>query len=156
MDDFIFANYLNGGDRVTLYIGYYYSNKKVGAAHHPLVCYQGQGWNILDTVTGEYRLPGDTGRSINYSMMTVERQNVKELIIYWFQSFDSTSRGTFLQKIKLSFHSLFNHKTDNAFVRISTSLEDRSLEEAQLTLFNFVESFYPEFLGFIQDESAAI
>jgi len=155
LDDYIFANYKNSGDLVSLYIGYYYSSKKVGAAHHPLVCYQGQGWNIQDNVTGEYRFPDNSGLAINYSMMTVERNNRKELIIYWFQSYDSTSRGTLFQKIKLSFHSLFNHKTDNAFVRISAPLKDGTVDEARRVIFDFIQSFYPVFLDFVQDEVAS-
>jgi len=43
-----------------------------------------------------------------------------------------------------------NKGEDNAFVRISMSLEGKSREEAQETMFAFIRDFYPVFLTYIR------
>ena len=44
-----------------LYVGYYRTAKKVGAAHDPLVCFQGQGWQIRDRESGGVGRPWGFG-----------------------------------------------------------------------------------------------
>jgi hypothetical protein len=46
LDDYANQGYSNGSDTLFLYIGYYFTAKKVGAAHDPLVCFPGQGWVV--------------------------------------------------------------------------------------------------------------
>jgi len=41
LDDYANHNFSNGSKTVSLYIGYYLTSKKVGAAHSPLVCFPG-------------------------------------------------------------------------------------------------------------------
>ena len=99
LDDYVNQNYFNGQERVSLYIGYYLTTKKVGAAHDPLVCFPGQGWVLSDRQKAKFVFNTSPAYSISNSSMIAERSSQKEFIIYWFQSYDQTNPDTFSQKI---------------------------------------------------------
>jgi EpsI family protein len=82
--------------------------------------------------------------------MIAQRGLQKELIIYWFQSYDKTNPGTFSQKIASLYQKIFHHREDNAFVRISTPVGEKSLSECRETIFRFIRAFYPIFLNYVK------
>jgi EpsI family protein len=146
LDDYQFKTYVKNGDRVSLYIGYYRSGKKIGASHSPLVCFPGQGWQIsspesmhLETAAGTIRL----------SSMTATKGNHQELLLYWFQAYDRTSRGTLMQKIYNLIAFLNTGKEGNAFVRVSIPIVADGKQEALNRLVDFVKAFYPPFHEYI-------
>jgi len=143
LDDFIFQTYMKNKDSVSLYVGYYFTGKKVGAAHDPQVCYPGQGWKLSNKQTHSYSL--ENGEEIHYSSIIAESDGKKELIYYWFQVDDETAAGTLSQKIILFQKRILHEGESNAFVRISTSLDNRSVLEAESLLLSFIADFYPAF-----------
>ena len=151
LDDYANQSYSNRTDLVSLYIGYYLTTKKVGAAHDPLVCFPGQGWVLSDKQTGELILNPKTNKSISYSSMVAQRGQQKELIIYWFQSYDQTNPDTFSQKITLLWEKNINHREDNAFVRITIPIGEKSISESQEIIFKFIKDFYPVFLEYVKN-----
>lgn len=155
LDDHIFQSYRNGSGQVTLYVGYYRTAGKVGAAHDPLVCFTGQGWRIGERARGEYPLRGMSGSTISYSTMIAERQGERELIVYWFQTNGATSATTLGQKIDMVRDRFVGAGEDNAFVRISTSLGDEAPEAGRRRIFAFIDSFYPAFRGYVVGKSGS-
>jgi len=143
LDDYLFKTFALGPNRVTLYIGYYRSAAKVGAAHDPLVCFNGQGWRISKPSTGKYQLVNTPAYSISYSSMVAERNGDRELIVYWFQTRGHASSTTLMQKIDIVRERLGSSNEDNAFIRLSTSVDGGSPEKARRAIFAFVEEFYP-------------
>ncbi len=149
LDDYLFRTYQHGLDKVTLYIGYYHSAAKVGAAHDPLVCFTGQGWRLTQRNKGTYRLIAQPAATINYASMIAEQQSEKELIIYWFQTNDTTSSNTASQKVAMAWDRLRRAPEESAFVRLSTRLGDGTPEAARKRIFDFVEVFYPAFYRYV-------
>lgn len=149
LDDYLFRTYQHDFDKVTLYIGYYHTAAKVGAAHDPLVCFTGQGWKITGRSKGTYQLTSQAGTTINYALMTAELQSDKELIIYWFQTNGATSNNTASQKVVMAWDRMRRAPEESAFVRLSTRLGDESMETAQKRIFTFIESFYPAFHHYV-------
>ena len=151
LDDYINQTYTNGSDHVFLYIGYYLTSMQVGAAHDPLVCFPGQGWVLSARSGGKAQIDPQTGGAVSYSSMIAQRGNQKELLVYWFQSYDRANPGTFSQKLATWWGKMSNKGEDNAFVRVSISLERRSPEEGHRAIFGFIREFYPEFLKYVRD-----
>ncbi len=149
LDDYIFQTYQKGNDRVVLYVGYYFSGKKVGAAHDPQVCYPGQGWKLSGKERQEQRI--DNYGSINYSRIVAELNGQKDEIFYWFQVAEKTAPDTFRQKLFLIQNKVFGGGERNAFVRISTRLGNGSERQSRILLSDFIESFYPMFLDHITE-----
>jgi EpsI family protein len=156
LDEYVNHNFTNGDDNISLYIGYYFTSKKVGAAHDPLVCFPGQGWIVSGLKKGDLTLNTLDNDSISYSEMMARLGPQKELVFYWFQAYDQTNSSTFSQKISLLREKTLGRGEDNAFVRITVRLEKKSLSEYRETLFKFIRAFYPVFLDYIKDGNTKI
>lgn len=148
LDDYIFQTYTRNGGAVTLYVGYYFSGKKVGAAHDPQVCYPGQGWKLSNKEKGTYELKN--GEKVDYSSIIAAQGGSKDLIFYWFQVNDKTADNTLFQKMILLQNKILQQGENNAFVRVSTSLNEESIHLAQKRILDFMEDFYPIFLEYIE------
>ena len=151
LDDYVNENYRRGKSIVSVYIGYYLTTGKVGAAHDPMVCFPGQGWVVSEATEGELVLDRKGDASVSYSAMVAERGEHKELIIYWFQSFDRTNRNTFRQKVASLWCKVSRGREDNASVRISTPFGGKTLQECRETIFEFIRVFYPFFLNYVKN-----
>jgi EpsI family protein len=149
LDDHLFRSFRKGGEPVTLYIGYYRTAGKVGAAHDPLVCFSGQGWQIGKRASGSFTLTGAKNLTIDYSSMIAERQGERELIVYWFQTNGETSAGTLSQKVAMFRDRLSGNGEENAFVRITAPIEGNSEATARRRIFGFMENFYPAFHRYV-------
>jgi len=147
LDDYIYQTFSKKQKTVSLYIGYYLSSSKIGEAHSPLVCFPGQGWTLSNKTSLSFIVDQDT---IHFAQMTAERNDRKELILYWFQAFDKTSPGTFMQKINTLHARLLHQREDNAFVRLTIPIEKNEPTQALLTGEQFIEAFYPHFLKFVR------
>ena len=147
LDDYLNQTFFNASISIHLYIGYYLTAEKIGAAHDPLVCFPGQGWTIRDRKKDNLDIA--KGINISYTSMVVEREKVKNLILYWFQADDKTNSNTFQQKINLIASRLMGRGEENAFVRISTEVGDRSVEDVRQAQLDFVKAFYPHFIRYI-------
>jgi len=148
LDDFLNQTYTDQDIRLSLYVGYYHSAGKIGAAHDPMVCFPGQGWKISDKKTGVLTLKN--GQQISYASMIGQLGQNRELITYWFQSYDKTNDNTFSQKVSLFIKKLLGQGEDNAFVRITLPIGSEPLPAYQKKTSGFIEVFYPVFLDFIK------
>lgn len=146
LDDYINNKYSKGNAAVSLYIGYYYTSSKVGAAHSPLVCYPGQGWIISGT---ENRPIIINDENIHYKSMIVSLGETKELLLYWYQSDKKTSQGTLMQKIRTLISKTFKGKENNAFVRVTIPLNGTTIDDAYSIGIDFIQEFYPNFLKYM-------
>lgn len=147
LDDYLFRTFRKDQRVVSLYVGYYRTATKVGAAHSPLVCFPGQGWEI--SLPEKVNAISDSGK-INAEKLIIKKGRQHELILYWFQSYDMTSSGTFLQKVHNFWARLTSKSEDNAFVRVSVSIRNGNNEDALKTAINFIQDFYPNFLRYIK------
>jgi EpsI family protein len=150
LDDYVNQQYVEGNESVFLYIGYYKTTKKLGALHDPMVCFPGQGWNVSDNTKSQLVLNQDTGEKISFSSMIVTKGSQKELVVYWFQSYDEANPDTFSQKITSFWKRIRNKGEDNAFVRITVYMGDKDSLESRKTIFKFIRVFYPVFLDYIK------
>lgn len=151
LDDFLFRTFTKGDEKLTLYIGYYNSSKKVGAAHDPLVCFPGQGWKLGDIEKTEVEIHNQHPKmNLQTSKMTAEWNGKRLLLLYWFQAQFSASTNTFMQKIMLFRSKILRKGEVNAFIRISIVIDDKSTSYYSKLLTNFTQHFYPLLLNYIE------
>jgi len=147
LDDYIYKNYYKNNVKVSLYIGYYRNQEKVGSAHSPLVCFPGQGWLLAKNRKIRVSVNSDI---LEIESMVISKGNEKQLVLYWFQAYDKISSGTYNQKINLLISKLKFSREDNAFVRIMVPLNDKlTIEQAYLVGAEFINQFYPDFIKFM-------
>jgi len=151
LDDYLFRRFSNGRVTLVLYIGYYYSASKVGAAHDPLVCFPGQGWVLSNNKTIKLQaLLDEKPATLALASMTAKRNEDKELLLYWFQADTQTTTSTLMQKLHLLQAKILGQGQHNAFVRISINIRDTTMADGQEALNRFVSDFYPIFLAYVQ------
>lgn len=150
LDDYANRAYSNGMGEVSLFVGYYRTMKKLGAAHSPLVCFPGQGWVISNQ--RETKLSVD-GNDIRMTTLIATRGDRAELVLYWFHAFDETFPGTFSQKVHAMWAKIMNGREDNAFVRITVPLRNGLPDEAFPHAGEFIKAFYPVFLNYVMENS---
>jgi EpsI family protein len=152
LDDYLNRVYTKGDKAVSLYIGYYLTSGKVGAAHDPLVCFPGQGWNVSDRDSGRIKIDEGADLTVDYSVMRVKRGSEdNQIILYWFQSYQAANASTLLQKITTVMQKFTDAREDNAFVRLSCAADDKSEAECIETMQDFTRAFYPVFLEYIRE-----
>jgi EpsI family protein len=150
LDDFLYQAYQRDNGELSLYVGYYHSAKKVGAAHDPLVCFQGQGWTIGQRDSGTYRLAKHPEFAIPYSSMVADLQGTKQVIVYWFQVNGKATANTHAQKFAMLLDKIAGKGGDNAFVRLSAPVGAGAPEAARERIFRFVDDFYPDFVRYVE------
>ena len=146
LDDYLFRSYKKDDIIVSLYIGYYRTTAKIGDSHSPLVCFPGQGWDVSNPQSAEVET---NAGQVNATSMTVEKGSDRQLLIFWFQSYDMTSGGTFWQKIHNLWGRVNLNPEDNAFIRVSAPIIGDNNSKAFQYAEAFVEEFYPLFLNYI-------
>jgi EpsI family protein len=150
LDDYVNRSYTDGDKTVTLYIGYYSTSKKIGAAHDPLVCFMGQGWVVSNLAKGKLPVDGNSGMVVSYSEMTAQRSQERHFITYWFQAYDRATSNTLSQKIVTSWQRLVSGRGDNAFVRISMPVGRLTEDECRRTIRKFMHAVYPELMRYVR------
>ncbi|WP_167496541.1 exosortase C-terminal domain/associated protein EpsI [Desulfopila sp. IMCC35006] len=152
LDDYLNRTFTKGDKSVNLYIGYYLNSEKVGAAHDPLVCFPGQGWNVSDREKGNIEIGDGVEQKVSFSTMIVEQgAENKSMILYWFQAYESANSDTFSQKINGMLQKISGGGEDNAFVRLICDVNKKSESECMEMMQDFTKAFYPIFLKYIRE-----
>ena len=156
LDDYLFRRFTDGRATLVLYVGYYYSKSKVGAAHDPSVCFPGQGWVLSDkkTFASQEQLPEGLNAPA-FATMQAERNENKELVLYWFQADTRSTTSTLMQKFYLLRAMILGQGQHNAFVRISINVRETTMTDGQEALNRFVSDFYPVFLAYVRRAASA-
>ena len=151
LDDYLNKNFSKVEDHAFLYIGYYLTSKNVGAAHSPLVCFPGQGWQLTDFQKHQIDSPAGP---INLMSVVASTSQSRQLLIFWFQAFDATSAGTLQQKLNLIWSRFIHRREDNAFVRVTVPMQDKTAEQALAVGTDLIRAFYSNFLEYIRQGNA--
>jgi len=150
LDDYVFQTYSQDSDSVDLYVGYYFSSMKVGAAHDPMVCFPGQGWHVTNSERDRLDFNDERNYQLNYASLLAEKEDKMELVFYWYQAGSESTAGTFMQKLMLLRSKFLRRSENNAFVRVSTSLIDGNMEAGRKRLHAFMQDFYPVFVKYVE------
>lgn len=142
VEDYILANYRKiSGEIVSLYVGFYQSQKEGDIIHSPKNCMPGAGWNITDTSIETVNME-DTGTSIKVIKLLLQKGAEKQVVLYWFQSRGRIISSEYMEKIWLVIDSITKNRTDGSFVRLISPV---SVDEETTVriLKDFLNKVYP-------------
>jgi EpsI family protein len=130
LDDYAYYDYMGELGKVNLYIGYYYTANKAYASHSPLICYPSQGWKIdKRPITSTL----EAGRyKINLEEVITSYGQEKELVLYWYQTYQNTNTQVYKNKIDMAVNKIKHNDEQHGFVRVSTPIADSSYDEAKI------------------------
>ncbi len=141
VDDSIAINYKNdNGDSVSMYVGYYESQKQGEIIHSPKNCMLGSGWQPIEI--SEINISVGT-RLIPVIKMIVEKHSHKMVSLYWYQSGNRAVANEYNQRLYFIYDSLRYNRTNSAFLKFSSSVQGDDYEGTIQQLEGFINKVVP-------------
>lgn len=142
VNDYVSRDYTrNAESAVQLYIGYYASQSTGDTIHSPKNCLPGTGW---DPVSSRFvSIPVSTGQTIQVNEYVVQRDQEKQLVLYWYQGRGRIIASEYSGKFWMIVDAMTRNRTDGALVRLNTSMAD-GREKAYDRLVSFTQAIFPK------------
>ena len=119
---------------ISLYVGYYASQRQGDTMHSPLNCMPGAGWEPVHQARATFDVPtGASGsRSITVNNFVIQKGLDRQLVMYWYQSRDRVVASEYAGKVYTVYDAIRLNRTDGALVRVITPIvgEGAPAEEA--------------------------
>jgi EpsI family protein len=134
--DYLVRRYMDSsGKTVSLYIGYWESQRKGAQMHSPKNCLPGGGWEPIEAT--RMRIPVLGGeRSIEVNRYLLQKGEETMIVLYWFQSQGRATSSELHAKIDLVRNAMLYHRSDGAIVRVSSPVyRDRRATDDSLVKF---------------------
>ena len=139
VDDYINRRYVHGGSPVTVYVGYYNSQRQGDTIHSPRNCLPGAGWQ---PVSFERATIQAGGASIPVNRYLIEKGLDRQAVIYWYQGRGRSVANEYANKAWLMLDAARLRRTDGALVRMIAPVTD-SPAGAFDRLTAFAAALYP-------------
>jgi EpsI family protein len=131
--DYLLRGYrLENGQRASLYVGYYATQRDGASYHSPLNCLPGSGWSMAAPALITIKSPD--GKSFVANKYVIENGNTRELMIYWYQGRGRMIASEYWGKVYTVLDSVRLRRSDAAMVRVTVpiiSSDDAALESAR-------------------------
>lgn len=137
------TDYLNRGyvskseGLITLYIGYFRSQRTGAAIHSPKNCLPGAGWTPMTATV--YQLPLDDGRKVPVNLYIVRKDLDEQLVLYWYQAHGRVVASEYWGKFYLVYDALRLNRTDAALVRVTAPIYNGDEEQARTRALAFAK-----------------
>lgn len=149
--DYLSVNYLSGGgtlavqEVVNVWAAYYQSQVSGSAAHSPLVCIPGGGWQIESVGTREIAMaPGDNAPRMTVNRLIIAQENDRQLVYYWFMEGGVVETDEYAAKARLFMNAVLHNRRDGALVRYITPIRNNDIDAADRQLEGFIAQAAPE------------
>ena len=142
-DDYVNRTYLNeAGQPVTLYIGYYASQRQGDTIHSPQNCLPGAGWQPIEG--GPAPLDVEP-RGIVVNRYVIQKGIDRQIVLYWYQGRGRVVANEFANRFWLMFDAATRHRSNGALVRIAAPVRSSagSLEAADAAAVDFTRALFP-------------
>jgi EpsI family protein len=104
---------------ISLYVGYWSSQRQGETIHSPQNCLPGSGWEIATQATlwiPDSRHPG--GPAVPVNRYIIEKGAERQLVLYWFQSHGRVVASEYWSKFYLVTDAVRMNRSDGAVVRV--------------------------------------
>ncbi|WP_305047082.1 exosortase C-terminal domain/associated protein EpsI [Geoalkalibacter sp.] len=138
--NYLMRDYRGEGASVNVYIGYYETQREGAQIHSPRHCLPGSGWVPATTERRVVHVEGH--RPINVVQAVYQKQDAKEVFVYWYQMKDATITNEYLLKAQMVLNSLKYRRNDAAFIRLSAPVKS-TVPDAVASIEAFMADFVP-------------
>ncbi len=142
VDDYLNRVYLDDrGNLISLYIGFYVSQRIGDTIHSPKNCLPGSGWQPLESARLTLALADRPPVTINSYLIAkgIER----DLVFYWYQERGRTVASEYSAKIYMVTDAIARDRTDGALVRLVTPTQ-QGVDKARARLIDFTRTIFPQ------------
>ena len=133
---------------ISLFIGYFASQRTGQTMHSPQNCLPGAGWTFESK---EYTNIRDiNGKDYKVGEYVIGNGETKQFVIYWYQAHGRSVPNEYVAKGYMVTDAIRMNRTDGALVRVITQvLPSESLESAKARAIHFTQQMAPALPRFI-------
>jgi EpsI family protein len=152
VDDYLSRVYsLNGEPAVSVYVGYYASQRRGDTIHSPMNCLPGAGW--IPAGAERIEIPTDVGTRLDVNRVLIQKGEERQVALYWYQGRGRTVANEYWSKAFLVWDAATRNRTDGALVRVISPIRRSEASEAPADerVQRFVRAAYPYFAEYLPD-----
>lgn len=129
------------GREVSIFVTYHGKQTREYHPHSPKLCMPGSGW--VPAGTEPHTIQIADGVEISAARAVYAKNQDRQVVLYWYQTSNRSVGNEYLQKISMVTDGILRHRTDVAFIRLSTNVDRESTSAAEKRLEEFVKLFVP-------------
>ena len=134
-----------GGPPISVYIGYYASQRQGDTIHSPQNCLPGAGWSPVEAERQE--LPFGGGR-VQVNRYLIAKGLDRQMVLYWYQGRGRVIANEYTNKFLLMLDAGRLHRTNGGLVRLITPVAG-SPESATAEVTAFATALLPQLPAYL-------
>jgi EpsI family protein len=135
---------------ISLFIGYFASQRTGQAIHSPQNCLPGAGWTFDSRRYTD--LTAENGHVYHVGEYVISNNGDRQFVIYWYQSHGRSIANEYTAKFYMILDAIRMNRTDGAIVRvISPMLPSETADTARERVVRFTAKLAPSLPNFIPD-----
>jgi EpsI family protein len=151
--DFLNRIYASPGGNaipISLFIGYFPTQRTGQSIHSPQHCLPGAGWTFDSQKYVD--LTADNGKSYRVGEYVISNGTNKQFVLYWYQAHGRSIANEYTAKMYMIADAIRTNRTDGALVRvISPILPNETEASARSRVVHFTSELAPMLPRFIPD-----
>jgi len=146
VDDYVNRIYRAGASEfVSLYVGYYQTQREGDTIHSPMNCLPGAGWIPVNTRIVRIAVPGRV-EPIGVKRVLIEKGVDRRVVLYWYQSHGRVVANEYWSKTVMVYDAVRLNRSDAALVRVIAPV--RQIKDGEATAdaqaVEFVRAVFPQ------------
>ncbi|MBB5342509.1 exosortase C-terminal domain/associated protein EpsI [Tunturibacter empetritectus] len=135
---------------ISLFIGYFASQRTGQTMHSPQNCLPGAGWTFDSQRYTSFQ--DINGKQYKVGEYVISNGDIKQFVIYWYQAHGRSIPNEYKAKLYMVADAIRTNRTDGALVRVITQvLPWESLDSARDRATQFTQQMAPNLPRFIPD-----
>lgn len=144
------ANNDSGSLPISLFIGYFPTQRTGQTIHSPQHCLPGAGWSFDSEKYADIK--DINGKNYNVGEYVISNGEMKQFVIYWYQAHGRSIPNEYKAKAYMVADAIRMNRTDGALVRVITPiLPTETLASAKARAIRFTGQMVPFLPKFIPD-----
>lgn len=142
LTDYVVRDYVDGaGRKLSLYVGYWDTQRKGAVIHSPKKCLPGNGWDPVEAslVTIPLRPPHPP---IIVNQYLVQKDREQMVVLYWYHAQGQVIAGEVPARIAMVKSALVRNRTDGAIVRVMSPVYGDARRTSD-HLVAYIQALYP-------------
>ena len=136
---------------VSLFVGYYRSQREGDTIHSPMNCLPGAGWLPSAKERAAIQIPGRAA-PIVVNRLVIRKGADRQVVLYWYQSHGRVVASEYWSKVYMVYDAVRSHRSEAALVRVispalpsedGTAAAERRVTEFVQQLFAPLEAYLP-------------
>jgi EpsI family protein len=133
---------------ISLFIGYFASQRTGQTMHSPQNCLPGAGWTFDSQKYSE--IQDINGKNYKVGEYVISNGEIKQFVIYWYQAHGRSIPNEYVAKGYMVTDAIRMNRTDGALVRVITQvMPSESMDSARARAVSFTQQMAPNLPRFI-------